>query len=118
MLLKGVDYVSKCVFTKEEFYERINEAIQNDFDNGDYLIEFKAKYDFDNNNEWETFREVCSFCYGETPENDGVCWFNDWDEGQKDFMLLGVYSLENLLQMYKDVQSALQQFERAKVGDQ
>ena len=37
MLHKGVDVVSKCVFTKEEFYERINEAIQNDFDNGDYL---------------------------------------------------------------------------------
>ena len=42
MLHKGVDNVSKCIFTKEEFYERINEAIQNDFDNGDYLIEFKA----------------------------------------------------------------------------
>ena len=109
--------MSKCVFTKEEFYERIYEAIQNDFDNCDYLIEFKAKYDFNNDNEWETFREVCSYYYGEKPENDGVCWFNDWDEGQNNFMLLGVYSLENLLQMYKDVHSALQQFERAKVGD-
>lgn len=109
--------MSKCIFTKEEFYERIYEAIQNDFDNGDYLIEFKAKYKYENDDNWETFKEVCSWFYGEVPEKDGVCWFNDWDEGQTDFILLGVYSLENLLQMYKDVDSVLHQFERVKVSD-
>lgn len=62
--------MSKCVFTKEEFYEMISEAIENDFDNGDYLIEFKAKYDF--SNEWETFKEVCSVYYGEAPEKKTV----------------------------------------------
>ena len=109
--------MSECILTKEEFYERIYERIQNDFNDGNYLIEFKAKYKFENDNEWETFREVCCEYYGETPEKDGVCWFNDWDEGQQDFMLIGVYSLESLLQMYKDVQSVLHQFERLKEGD-
>ena len=105
--------MSKCVLTKEEFYERIYEKIQNDFDDCDYLIEFKAKYKHDK--EWDTYREVCCWYYGAT--EDSVCWFNDWDEGQHDFMLIGVYSLESLLQMYKDVQNVLHQFERLKEGD-
>ena len=41
--------MSKCVLTKEEFYERINEAIQNDFDNGDYLKALDAIMKGDNN---------------------------------------------------------------------
>ena len=107
--------MSKIIMNNDEFNYLLNDMFEAEFKgDGDYVIEFAAKYSFED--EFINYKEVCTYYYGDGEE--GVCWFNDWYEGQDEIIFMNAYSIEHLIQMYKDVTSAIDQWEKSKIeGD-
>lgn len=76
--------------TLEEFFEQANE---------NYTYAVKLAYRYLPTEKYDISIEVCEFCIGYG--NVSWVWFNDWDEGQKDVVVLDYIALEDVFN-YKD----------------
>lgn len=82
---------------KENFNIKIDREIEKRFAvyGGDYIVEFKARRT--QSEKYERFVEILS----QEIEQDSLVWLNDWDEGYTDFILIGVYDIEELVDTFK-----------------
>ena len=67
---------------------------------GTYVVELYYKYEHESG--YRMSYEVFDY----TPESEylprGICWFNDWNEGEEDCYNGSVYSLDYLIKLAKE----------------
>ena len=107
--------MSKVVMTSDEFNEYLlNTLVNNPHYDGPVVVEFKAKYYFEE--EYSYYMECLDIEY-DYKADPHILWYNDWDENQDDIILQGVYCISELLQTYKNVKSAIHHAEMCNMEE-